>query len=161
MNAVHISGNIGAEPEFKLFESGKRKTSFSVALNQYGINGQQIDTIWIPCQAWDAVHDRLFKLQQKSKLSGRKINISGSFAQAKWTDQTTGKHQTKLMVKVHAFELIGSTQQELVQEPIESQTEATTTAETIFDGKSVEVGNRRRLPFPFKSSELRSAKEDS
>ena len=28
MNTVHLSGNIGAEPEFKIFDSGKRKVSF-------------------------------------------------------------------------------------------------------------------------------------
>jgi single-stranded DNA-binding protein len=162
MNAIHISGNIGAEPEFKSFGSGKRKVCFSVALNQYGTNGQRCDTIWIPCQAWDAAYDRILKLQQKSKLSGRRINITGSLSQTKWTDPATGKHLTKLIVKVLAFELIAGVQQEdLTTRRIEPPAESEIAAEAIFDGKAVELGIRRRLPFPFKSGELRAAKEDS
>jgi len=131
MNTVHLSGNIGAEPEFKIFDSGKRKVSFSVALNQYRANGEHCDTIWIPCQAWDSVYDRIFKCQQKAKLSGRKINITGNFTQSKWTDQTTGKQHSKLMVKIQTFELLPATEHESPRVASESA------AEIVFEGRSM------------------------
>lgn len=163
MNSVHISGNIGTEPEFRKFDGGKRKVSFSLAMNQYQTNGQQCDPIWIPCQAWDSVCDRLFKCQQKSKLSGRRISITGMLSQTKWTDQTTGKQHARLIIKVQSFEFFGGREQDqvLAQSSAGPQIESETAAEIVFDGKAVEPGNRRRLPFPFKSSELRSAREDS
>ena len=151
MNTVHICGNIGAEPEFKLFDSGKRKVNFSVALNQYKKNGEQLDTIWIPCQAWDAVYDRLLKCQQRAKLSGRKINITGTFTQSKWTDQTAGKHHSKLMVKIQSFELLGG--------PQESMSVSTSDAEPLSEG--VQPADHRGAAFRFKSSELHAATEDA
>jgi len=164
MNTIHMCGNIGAEPEFKQFASGKRKVSFSVALNQYTREGEQCDTIWIPCQAWDIVYDRLFKCQQRARLSGRKINITGTFTQNKWMDQATGKQHNRLIVKIQSFELLAGIQQEsaIVSLRTEnSQAESPTDAEVVFDGKPVQSANHRKMPFPFKSSELRSAKEES
>jgi single stranded DNA-binding protein len=164
MNTVHISGNIGAEPEFKVFDSGKRKVIFSVALNQYRTNGEHCDTIWIPCLAWDSIYDRLFKCQQQLKLSGRRIYITGSFSQSRWIDQTTGKQHTRLTVKVQSFEIVAGPQQDsaAAQLLVEgSDAESKTAAEIVFDGKPVQLGNHRRMPLYFKSSELRSAKEDS
>ncbi len=146
MNTVHISGNIGIEPEFKVFGSGKRKVTFSVALNQFGKSGEQVDTIWVPCQAWDTVYDRLFKCQQKAKLSGRKIHITGALAQTKWTDQVTGKNHTKLLIKVQTFELLISAH----QEPVTSVQASSTDVQTLFDGKPVSDGYIRRMPFPGK-----------
>lgn len=153
MNTVHICGNIGAEPEFKLFDSGKRKVSLSVALNQYTKGGEQLDTIWIPCQAWDAVYDRLLKCQQRAKLSGRKINITGTFTQSKWTDQTTGKHHSRLMVKIQSFELLSG--------PQESMPASASDAESLFERKRAESADCREGTFRFKSSELRAAEEDA
>lgn len=162
MNTIHVSGNIGAEPEFKLFENGKRKVSFSVALNQYKGNGEQCDTIWIPCLAWDSVYDRLFKCQQRSKLSGRKIYITGSFSQRRWMDQTTEKQHTRLIVNVQSFELAAGAQEESTPAhlSVESSQESQIAADSVLDGKPVQTGNPQKPTFRFKSSELRSAKED-
>jgi single-strand DNA-binding protein len=151
MNTVHICGNIGAEPEFRLFDSGKRKVSLSVALNQYKKDGEQLDTIWIPCQAWDAVSDRLLKCQQRGKLSGRKINITGTFTQSKWTDQTTGRQHSKLIVKIQAFELLSG--------PPESMSASGCGAGIL--GKPAKPAQHPAASFRFKSSELRAAKEDA
>jgi len=152
MNTVHICGNIGAEPEFKLFQNGKRKVSFSVALNQFKKDGGQVDTIWVPCQAWDSVYDRLLKCKQKAHLSGRKINITGNFVQTKWVDQSTGRQHQKLMVKIHSFELLGLQHAERQAR----QEDAEVDPEAIFDGKPI----YKKLPFHFKSNELRAAKEE-
>jgi single-stranded DNA-binding protein len=153
MNTVHICGNIGVEPEFKVFDSGKRKVNFSVALNQYKKDGEQLDTIWIPCQGWDAVCDRLLKCQQRAKLSGRKIIIIGTFTQSKWTDQTTGRQHSKLMVKIQSFELVTG--------PQESMPASKSDAEILFEGKPAQPANHQEASFRFKSSELRAAKEDT
>ena len=109
MNTVHICGNIGAEPDFMLFDNGTKKVTFSVALNQFGKDGKQKETIWIPCQAWGPVYDRLLKCKEKAALVGCKINITGTFAQNSWKDQATGQKRTKLLVKVMSFELLPRT----------------------------------------------------
>lgn len=149
MNMVHVSGNIGAEPEFKLFESGKRKASFSVALIQYRKNNEENETVWIPCLAWDAVCDRLLRCREKTNLSGRKIIVTGSFVQSKWIDQITGKKQTKLMVKVLVFELLSSAPQEQVlsnngqdQAAIAQDQPSLADVEALFEGKPLNQPRR-------------------
>jgi single-stranded DNA-binding protein len=145
MNMVHICGFIGSEPDFRQFDSGKRKVSFSVALNQYSKDSQQSDTIWIPCLAWDAVCDRFLRCREKAKLSGRKINVTGSFVQTKWTDPVSGKRQTRLMVKILLFELLSVASQEpLVEQSLISNTQGTPSPEEVmFEGKPLNQPRQR------------------
>lgn len=141
MNMVHICGFIGAEPDFRTFENGKRKVSLSIALNQYSKESHQTDTICIPCLAWDTVCDRFLRCREKVKLSGRKINVTGSFVQSKWTDPTNGKKHCKLMVKILLFELLSGAPQEQTVEP--STMDSTQSqlspddVQVFFEGKSL------------------------
>ena len=147
MNMVHICGFIGAEPDFREFESGRRKVSFSIALNQYCKDSQQTDTIWIPCLAWDTVCDRFLRCREMAKLSGRKINVTGSFVQTKWIDPVNGKKQSTLMVKILLFELLSGAAQERIVEPsIMGNTESQPSSEdvqVIFEGKPLNQPRQR------------------
>lgn len=130
-NLVLFTGNIGAEPEFKTFESGKRKASFSIALDQYTKDGKNAETLWLTCNAWDAVCDLLRKRNENGKLSGRRVNLCGNLIQNSWTDQETGKKFSKIQVNVLLFELLGS-----YGRPISE-------AERVFDGKPLYPSRRR------------------
>lgn len=147
MNMVHVSGHIGAEPDFFVFENGKRKVSFSVALSEYRKDSERNEALWIPCLAWDEVCDRLLRCQEKAKLSGRRIIVTGSFVQSKWTDQVSGRKQTKLMVKILLFELLSdASQKPYAEQNFSSNVQreaAIVDVEEFFDGKPLYQPRRR------------------
>ncbi|MCK7527860.1 MAG: single-stranded DNA-binding protein [Ignavibacteriales bacterium] len=44
-------GRVGQDPDMKYFESGKVKTSFSVAVNRWSKEGDKTD--WFNIELWD------------------------------------------------------------------------------------------------------------
>jgi len=134
MNMVILSGNIGAEPEFKHYDSGKQRGSFSVALDQYSKDGEKAETFWLACYAWDSVCDRLHRCQKNTKLSGRKINLAGTLTQSSWTDTETGEKRSRIFVNVQIFDLLPASR---TPAPVQSNQGSCSDAEIIFDGKPV------------------------
>jgi len=115
MNQVNIIGNIGGEPDVKSFQSGKKVARFSIAINSYSKDKENRPApTWVQCEMWEATAERLLKCREKAKLTGRKIQITGSLAMNVYStgegqDQRTVK---KLYVKVHSFELLSGLQTE-------------------------------------------------
>lgn len=139
MNMVILSGTIGAEPEFKHYDGGKRRVSFSVALDQYSKDGERMDTFWLACCGWDTVCDRLQRCQKNSKLSGRKINLAGTLTQSNWTDVNTGERKNRIFVTVQMFDLLPAVRAPFIQTAAEPRSEA----EMIFDGKPMFPDRKR------------------
>ena len=112
MNQINLIGNIGAEPEVRVFSSGKHKVArFSVAVNSYSKDKDRKQTMWVSCDCWDVVADRLLKCLETSKLTGRKIQVSGSLACDVY--EKNGSTVRKHYIKVQTFELLpaGNAQQ--------------------------------------------------
>jgi len=108
MNQVNIIGNIGSEPEVRSFTSGKKVMRFSLAVNGYSKDGKERPTTWIPCETWDDTVERFLKCGEKGKLSGRKVQITGSLALNEY-ERKVGEaaiKERKLYVKVHQFALL-------------------------------------------------------
>lgn len=133
MNMLILAGNIGAEPEFKHYDSGKRRASFSVALDQYSKETEEAETFWLACYAWDSVCDRLERCKKHTKLSGRKINLAGTLAQGTWIDSKTGEKRSRIFVTIQMFDLLSASRVADVVQPDEARSDA----EIIFDGKPV------------------------
>ena len=117
MNQVNIIGNIGQEPEVRSFASGKKVMRFSIAINGYSKDGSKRPTTWIPCETWDDTVVRFLKCAEKGKLSGRKIQVTGTLAVSEYPRQIGNVEfmQRKLYVKVHHFALLSKLSDE--QEP--------------------------------------------
>ncbi len=62
----------------------------------------------------EATVERLLKCKEKAKLTGRKIQITGSLALNVWSDGEGENQRTmnKLYVKVHSFELLSGLKSE-------------------------------------------------
>lgn len=138
MNQVNIIGHIGSEPEVKSFQSGKKVARFSVAINGYSKDKENKPApTWIPCEMWDTAVDRMLKCRQKAKLSGRKIQITGSLALNVYstlvgTEQRTMK---KLYLKVSSFELLGGLKSD--EETLDEPTMTGEQAAQEFEGSQV------------------------
>ena len=140
MNMVVLSGNIGSEPEFRHYDSGKRRGSFSVALDQYGKEGEKTEAFWLVCYAWDSVCDRLQRCQKSSKLSGRKINLAGTLTQSSWTDTVTGEKKSRVFVNVQMLDLFPASRILALNQPDQ---EPRSDAEMIFEGKPLFPARKR------------------
>lgn len=113
MNSVQLIGNVGADPQYRQFPSGKRVGRFSIALNNY--SGKKTDPTWVNCELWDAAVERLQKCSVKS---GTRLAVSGSLAQSSY-DRTVGNttiKERKLYVKVASFQVLSSKGEVLASE---------------------------------------------
>jgi single-strand DNA-binding protein len=80
-NKVQLSGNLGRDPEIRIFDGNKKMAKFSIATPEYTTNalGEKIQqTQWHNAIAWgktaDLIEQQLFKGQQvaiEGKLSSR------------------------------------------------------------------------------------------
>jgi single stranded DNA-binding protein len=97
---IQFTGNIGKDPEYKTFASGKSKLSFSVGVND-GSKAKP-HTTWFNVEMWDPIGtDNLKK--------GTRVLVMGRIKQEEWK----GAHGVmKYMMKVTA-----ETIQEVIKEP--------------------------------------------
>lgn len=70
LNVVTIAGNIGTEPEYRAFESGAMKTTFSLAVNSWNKKAEKEEVNWITVETFNKLGEYLKK--------GMKVCVSGS-----------------------------------------------------------------------------------
>ena len=62
INSVVVVGRVGQDPEMKYFESGKVKTTFSLAVNRWDSKTKGEVTDWFNIELWD----KLAEIHRKS-----------------------------------------------------------------------------------------------
>lgn len=86
-NFVQLIGNIGQDVEFREFEKGMKKASFSLATNDYYSNGKgekTEKTEWHNIVAWGNLASNMNDVLHK----GDKILLQGSLTHRKYEDGT-------------------------------------------------------------------------
>lgn len=95
MNTVTIGGRISRAPDIRYFESGKVKTSLSVALdNGKDKEGNKRDATFIDVVAWG----RVAELLGEHFVKGDFLLVTGRLEQEKW--EQDGQKRSKLLVNV-------------------------------------------------------------
>ena len=112
MNQLNIIGNIGSEPVVTYLQNSDNKVArFSVAINGYSKDKEKKPApLWVDCELWNEAADRLLKCQERGRLTGRKIQVTGALANSHWKKKV-GTHEISMNTKyckVRSFELIGS-----------------------------------------------------
>jgi single-strand DNA-binding protein len=96
-NYVQLMGNLGQDVELKEFESGKKKASFSLAINDYftSNNGQKTEkTEWHNIVAWGNLAEKMTDTLGK----GDQVIIQGSITNRKYEDNTgTTRYITEIV----------------------------------------------------------------
>lgn len=111
METCQFIGTVGANPETRTTQSGKKVVSFSIAINKFWRNAQgekEKSTKWIKCVAWDSTADTLEKYVQK----GDRIFVAGEMDVNVWIDKTSGEAKGQLQLTVRQFEFLGGRQQD-------------------------------------------------
>tara|TARA_B100000085_G_scaffold280871_1_gene306519 strand:- start:464 stop:865 length:402 start_codon:yes stop_codon:yes gene_type:complete len=97
VNRYLALGYLSSNPEYKKFDSGKAKATFSIGIN-YGR-----DTTWVEVECWDKVADNANNFLQKGSL----IFIEGKMKTSSWKDKN-GYSRSKLICVCDFFKSIKS-----------------------------------------------------
>ena len=103
MNTATIIGRAGQDAEIKYFESGKVKTTFSLAVNRWDrkTNGEVTD--WYNIEVWDKQAEFASNYLKKGRLAA----IEGRIRTSNWTDQA-GESRQSYIVTATNIKLLGS-----------------------------------------------------
>lgn len=87
MNLVMITGRLAKDPEVRYTQSGKAVANITLAVDRgYGENKQ---TVWIPCVAWE----KRAEVIGNTLAKGRKIAVEGEWTQRSWETQDGQKRR--------------------------------------------------------------------
>ncbi|MBY0358376.1 MAG: single-stranded DNA-binding protein [Candidatus Obscuribacterales bacterium] len=100
VNAVMLVGRVGKDPEMRYFESGRVKTTFSVAVNR---PTKERETDWFDIELWGRQAEVAGEYVRKGSLVG----IEGRLDFNSWSDDS-GVKQTKPYVRGSNLRLLGS-----------------------------------------------------
>ncbi|MFZ4056659.1 MAG: single-stranded DNA-binding protein [Ferruginibacter sp.] len=105
-NKVQLIGNLGAQPEIKNTDSGKKFARFNIATNENYRNAQGekvTETTWHNMVAWGKVADIAEKYLQK----GTEVVIEGKLISRSYNDKAGAKKYVT-EVQVNELLLLGS-----------------------------------------------------
>ena len=102
MNNVVIVGRAGKDPEMKYFESGKVKTTFSVAVGRWDSKTKAETTDWFNIELWDKSAEVAGEYVKKGKL----VAIDGRLAVNKWKD-ASGTDREWFTIRANNLRLLG------------------------------------------------------
>ncbi len=98
MNTVTVSGNITRDPEVKVFPSGKKITTFSIAVNRRV--GEEEFVSYYDINAWEKLGENCASLPK-----GARVLVSGRLEQRSWEDKEGNKRSR---VEIVATEVAAS-----------------------------------------------------
>lgn len=101
-NRVQLIGNLGAAPEVKTTEGGKKLAKFSMATNETYKNnlGEKItDTQWHNLVAWERVAELVERFLEK----GSEVVVEGRLVSRNYTDKDGVR---KAATEIHVSEML-------------------------------------------------------
>lgn len=129
-NTVQVIGYVGQNPHAISFgDTGNKVVKFSVAVKEFSAKSEENKTLWIDCDAWNGLGDRVLRAITK----GREVAVHGRLALSTYSKEVNGVKVeiTKPVIKLTSFHLCGR--------------KPSTTGETDGDHKEVIVGKKGRL----------------
>ena len=103
MNTATIVGRAGQDAEIRYFESGKIKTTFSLAVNRWDAKTKEEVTDWFNIEVWDKQAQFAGDYVKK----GREVVVDGRISISKWNDQS-GEERVRFLIIANNVRLLGS-----------------------------------------------------
>ncbi len=100
VNSVILVGRAGQDPEMRYFESGRVKTTFSLAVNR---PTKERETDWFDITLWGRQAEVAGEYVRKGSL----IGVEGRLDFSRWTDDAGVKH-AKPLINASNLRLLGS-----------------------------------------------------
>lgn len=143
MNKVILLGNLGSDPELKVFENGQKKVRFTLATNESYLDKsgeRKVQTEWHQIEVWD----KQAEIAEKYLRKGRKVLVEGKLKTDRWKDQE-GAEKSKTYIRCVSFELIDKP--ESTQSSSESYRTEASQLPSSQEVNSGYVGGSDDLPF--------------
>lgn len=105
INTVILVGRTGQDPEMKYFESGKVKTTFSIAVGRWTKEGEKTD--WFNIELWDKNAEVAGEYVKK----GRLVGIEGKLEISQWKD-AEGNKRERYFIRANNLRLMGGKRDE-------------------------------------------------
>ena len=105
-NTVVLIGYVGQNPHSISFgDTGNKVVKFSVAVKEFSANSEENKTLWIDCDAWNGIGERVLKTITK----GREVVVHGRLALSTFNKEVNGVkvEMTKPVIKLTSFHLCG------------------------------------------------------
>lgn len=106
-NFVLISGNVVADPDFRVTQSGTALCNFRVAVNRRFKDNKtgewKDDTAWVSVDVWREAAERLRDRLKK----GSPVHIEGRLKTDEWTDKQSGQKRSTLKVVARRVQFLG------------------------------------------------------
>ena len=103
MNSVVVVGRAGQDAEIKYFESGKIRTTFSLAVNRWDSKTKAEVTDWFNIDVWDKQAEFAGEYIKK----GRLVVVDGRIQSNKWKD-ASGEERERYLIVANNVRLLGS-----------------------------------------------------
>ncbi len=110
MNSVVLVGRVGQDPEIKYFESGKSRTTFSIAVDRWNAKTKQREADWFNIQLWDKKAESAAEWIKKGSM----ISIEGKILVQRW-QTPEGEEAERYVINASDFGFVGS-KKDTVQE---------------------------------------------
>ena len=104
MNTATIVGRAGQDAEIRYFESGKVKTTFSVAVNRWDAKTKSEVTDWFRIDVWDKQAEFASEYVKKGIL----VAVDGTLMNNRWTDRASGEEREFFYINANNIRLLGS-----------------------------------------------------
>jgi single-strand DNA-binding protein len=99
VNRVELIGWLGDMPEQRIFSSGARVCSFSIATKRLAGRDPQgeraVDTDWTTIEAWEKLADQCGATLHK----GSRVRVCGSLHTRSWEDKDSGQRRYRTIVR--------------------------------------------------------------
>ena len=103
MNSAVVVGRAGQDAEIKYFESGKIRTTFSLAVNRWDSKTKAEVTDWFNIDVWDKQAEFAGEYIKK----GRLVAVDGRIQSNKWKD-ASGEERERYLIVANNVRLLGS-----------------------------------------------------
>lgn len=107
VNSVVVVGRVGQDPEMKYFDSGKVKTTFSLAVNRWDSRTKEETTDWFNIEVWDKQAEVAGEWVKK----GRLVGVEGRLVVNKW-QTPDGEVAERFLIRCNNVRLMGSKKDE-------------------------------------------------
>lgn len=103
VNSAVVVGRVGQDPEMRYFDSGKVRTTFSVAVNRWDSRTKEETTDWFNIDIWDKQAEFAGEWVKK----GRLVAVEGRLIVNKW-QTPDGEMAERFFVRASNIRLLGS-----------------------------------------------------
>ena len=103
MNSAVLVGRVGQDPEIKYFESGKARTTFSIAVDRWNAKTKQREADWFNIQLWDKRAESAASYIKKGSM----VSVEGRITVSKW-QAPDGEMVERYVINATDFGFVGS-----------------------------------------------------